>query len=231
MAIYEIKDGVGIMENPWTNISWDNLIADCDKAILKNLPEKRRSEIQTSTLPEPFIGNPNSNVILLNMNPGEEDKKFYRSETWLKKMQATLRHETETFMWLEEEITDNNGQVHGGCKWWQKKTRIMREMKLPANFFVLEFFPYHSKKGIIFPKLPSDKYRNLLLAEAIEKEKLIVIMRARSKWYGIKENGLGEKLKEYDKKIILSNPLNPALSPNTMRDAWSLFKKEIEKGC
>lgn len=217
------------MKNPWTTISWDNLIADCDKEALDNLKEKKRSKIQTSTLPEPFMGNVRSNVVLLIMNPGKEDDNFYRSVTLLNKIMDNLCHTARTFMWLDEEILDESGNVHGGCKWWHKRTKCLRKENLPANFFVLQFFPYHSTRGMNFPKLPSDEYRNQLLSDAMDNGKLIVIMRAKNRWFGIKENNLGERLRNYSKKIILASPQNVTLSPNNMKDNWHLFETELKK--
>lgn len=97
------------------------------------------------------------------------------------------------------------------------------------KLFVLEFFPYHSKNMFKFPALPSDAYRNFLLNKAIEDKKLIVIMRAGSRWYDIKEGGLGKKLKEYENKIVLQSPRNVSLSKKNLGEAnWNKFIEALQ---
>ena len=86
--------------NPWLNISWSNTIADCDRgcpvlrgkykfgsvdyvnyinrndAVKKQKGEKPVELTFKDCLPEPFYGDIDSNVYLLNMNPGEPDYAF-----------------------------------------------------------------------------------------------------------------------------------------------------------
>ena len=84
------------MNNPWLNISWNNTIADCDRNcpvlrgkfkfgsvdyvnyINRNDVVKKKSVglSFSDCLPEPFYGDIDSNVYLLNMNPGEPDYAF-----------------------------------------------------------------------------------------------------------------------------------------------------------
>lgn len=93
-------------QNPWTNISWSNTIADCDKGYrvkigkqelifgskeyvnFINRNDNKREKGKGSRpvvltfdncLPEPFYGDPGSQVYLLGMNPGGPDLDFNRS--------------------------------------------------------------------------------------------------------------------------------------------------------
>lgn len=96
------------MDNPWKNISWSNTIADCDKNhkvfigsgknkeevlfgsseyekfINRNDVDKNGKEAKNpvkltfDSLPEPFYGDPESEVYCLCMNPGEPDPDFNR---------------------------------------------------------------------------------------------------------------------------------------------------------
>lgn len=55
-------------------------------------------------------------------------------------------------------------------------------------------------------------------------------MRAQSKWEGIKENGLGEDLKNYANKIILHNPQRVYLTKNNMgEENWEKFLSALSK--
>ena len=57
-------------------------------------------------------------------------------------------------------------------------------------------------------------------------------MRGKSKWLGIKEFGIGEKLKELEDKnriIILSNPQNPSFSSkNIGEEAWNILIEKLK---
>lgn len=91
------------MCNPWVNISWKKTIADCDKnypvkigkqlfkfgsgsyvayinrhdAQIKQTGKGRPVELTfKDCLPEPYYGDINSDVYLLNMNPGKPDYAF-----------------------------------------------------------------------------------------------------------------------------------------------------------
>lgn len=90
--------------NPWSNISWNNTIANCDKGhsvVIGSGKNKRTVPFGSSAyvayinrnngksqhpvgltfdcLPDPFSGDINSNVYCLNMNPGKPDPDFCMS--------------------------------------------------------------------------------------------------------------------------------------------------------
>ena len=60
--------------NPWLNISWKKTVADIDRPYLEDLVYY--DKLQLDTLPEPFTGNPDSQVYCLNLNPGGKDELF-----------------------------------------------------------------------------------------------------------------------------------------------------------
>ena len=214
---------------------WDNTVADCDKHIISPA-YCAENGIDISNLPEPYTGNVASNVVCLNLNPGigKCDACFRFDDHYLRITQNTLCHRLDHHMWIDDEIKCKLGGLHEGCKWWRDKTKDIKVAidNKNINMFVLEFFPYHSQHSFPFPNLPSDNYRNQLLQDAINKEKLIVIMRGKSKWFGIKEFGIGEKLKELEDKnriIILSNPQNPSFSSkNIGEEAWNILIEKLK---
>ena len=220
--------------NPWLNISWENTVADCDKEIM-NPAYCAEKGVDISMLPEPYSGNLNSNVVCLNLNPGISkcDACFRFNKQLLDLTQKTLRHKIDHSMWFDEDIRCQLGGLHEGCKWWKDKTEKLKdEVGKRLNMFILEFFPYHTKHGFRFPDLPSNKYRNQLLSDAIDKKKLIVIMRGESKWLGIKELKLADRLNEMKKVkrlIVLSNPQNVSFSQTSLKgDMWSLLVNELK---
>lgn len=216
------------MENPWKEISKEQPYAKCDETIICAEKYKNKLQIDYGALPEPYVGNIRSNVLCLNGNPGENQYDFESIDILLKELRTTLNHNTLHFMWLSKELEATN---HWGVGWWKKMTKsLCDELGFSPQLFVLEYFPYHSKKMFNFPELPSDSYRNYLLKQAMDEKKLIVIMRAQSRWYQIKEDGIGKRLEEYKNKIILKNPRRVYLSRNNMgEDNWKIFLETLKQ--
>ena len=108
--------------NPWLNISWDNPFADGDRDypvlrdkfkfgsvdyvnhINRNDEKKKKEEkgrpvelTFKDCLPEPYYGDENSDVYLLNMNPGEPDYVFCQKNDkqgdYLRYCQAMMNHQ------------------------------------------------------------------------------------------------------------------------------------------
>lgn len=190
----------------WTSITDDN-VAACDSGFFNKFggvsayghkinDKYPDAELTFSCLPEPYSGNPNSNVYCLNMNPGAPDKCFSEDKEF---EQATLKNlalEQETCFWADG-IYNKCGKLHDGVKWLKQRTRKLEEMlnRQPQIFFI-EYFPYHSAKGFDFPAdLPSYDFSDMLIRQAIDKKKLIIIMREKAGWLRrIKELGKYENL-------------------------------------
>lgn len=212
--------------NPWQNISWEQTIAECDKEVVAtfNNNKRRKIKICDKLLPEPFSGNPESNVLCLNLNPGVSDGDFcfIGNQTLLDMTRRTLRGETEYSMWLDE------NSPYPGRKWWTDRTAQLKcAIGGQPKMFVLEYFPYHTKKSVNFPNLPSDFYRNILLDNAIDEGKLVIIMRGKKWWYDIdaivhdkdgREITLGEKLRNYDNILEFNSVQNVCFTKNNIKD-------------
>lgn len=212
-----IKNLATEISNPWVDIAWEQPYAKCDKDIILSPLYIDKLQID-GTLPEPFTGNIKSNVVFLNGNPGNMDTNCEDQEVFLNETKDTLCHSTDHFMWFSDKLRKTK---HSGCGWWKDMTKELRMAlgnEMP-QLFVLEFFPYHSAKMFNFPALPSDAYRNYLLRKAIDDKKLIVIMRAETRWYSIIEDDLGKRLKNYKNKIVLRNPQRVYLTKNNMGEA------------
>ena len=224
------------MKNPWTKITWNNTVADCDKIII-NPAFCEENGIDITNLPEPYTGNIDSNVVFLNLNPGigKCDPCFRFDKNFLDLTQKTLRHQIDHSFWIDDDLKCKHGGLHEGCDWWRKRTKILRDeiSNIPLNIFVLEYFPYHTKSTIKYPQLPSDEYRNQLLNDAMDANKLIVIMRGKSLWYNIKDKSLGDvgqRLnKKYTNKVLLSNPRNPCFTKISLGFNWNYLIQELTK--
>ena len=91
-----------IMKNPWLNISLSDTVADCDKSVINSLTTAVKSKIVLDTLPEPYHGDPEAKVYLLNGNPGhsEKDLTLWAAATRFRRRQCcqTVRMLSPTFM-------------------------------------------------------------------------------------------------------------------------------------
>lgn len=207
--------------NPWLGVNWKNTVAGCDAKVITPVYCAQHG-IDYKNLPEPFSGAIDSKVVCLNLNPGWGDCEscFYGDPTFLKLTQNTLKHSTKDYLW--DTPLGKSGKLHDGYTWRQDRTKVLRcaLCPKPLKLFYLEFFPYHTKKAFAFPKaLPSNDYRNYLLCKAMKENKLIVLLRGKSHWFGIMDKccdgqPLGEKLKQYGNLIIHKNPRNVYLTKN-----------------
>lgn len=220
-----------IANNPWLNISWKKTIADCDKnyfvnrycspigfvnQINKNDSKKdpqKRIEMTFDCLPEPFSGDINSPVYCLNMNPGKPDPDFRGDKYFEKITQLNLDPPKLRGTFWTRHLKNSKGKIHDGVIWLESKTAKLRKdigVEDALNLFFVDYFPYHSTHGFSFPKdLPSYKYTDFLVKNAMKENKIIIIMRQKKKWFDrIKE------LESYPRIITLKCPAGGWLSDN-----------------
>lgn len=206
------------MLNPWLNLSSEKpFILPSDRELVFSFNEiaSQNYRIHEELLPEPFLGNPKSNIFLLNLNPGysEEDPIFHRDLFFFENSRKNLAH----FIGPEYPFFLLNPLLSAcpGHRWWKNKLKILIEkfgLKKVANgICCVEYFPYHSKKFKPLKKiLDSQKYGFNLVKEAISRHALIVIMRKEKGWL----EAIPE-LKNYP-YFKLKNKLNPCISPNNL---------------
>lgn len=141
------------------------------------------------TLPEPYNGDINSPVYCLNMNPGEADPLFVNDPNFLLISLFNLNHLLKHSIWNNSyfknykkyDVSIADKRRHYGCGWYEKITNQLG--KSPKLFFI-EYFPYHSSRGFVFPSwLPSYEYSNALIEDAMDKGKFIVVMRQKNRWF------------------------------------------------
>jgi hypothetical protein len=188
----------------WTSITEEN-VAACDSdffdtfggvsAYAQMINDKYPdAELTFSCLPEPYSGNPNSNVYCLNKNPGAPDRCFSEDKGFEMATMKNLALKQETCFWADG-IYNKCGKLHDGIKWLKLRTRKLEEiLNRQPNIFFVEYFPYHSSKGFDFPAhLPSYQFTNILIEEAIRTEKMIIIMREKGNWIHRAKNLEGYK--------------------------------------
>lgn len=134
--------------NPWLAVPRQPpYLLPCDRAAIDEYNSKTReiSAIQLDVLPEPFVGVATAPVVLLNLNPGFDDRDpevHVRPE-----FQAILRNnyaQSSTpypFYFLDPAFESP------GRQWWERKLRWLLEefepKELARSIQCVEYFPYH----------------------------------------------------------------------------------------
>jgi hypothetical protein len=209
------------MENPWKNIKnmKSDYIAISDKDEIKNWKTNPRFDF--TFIPQPFLGDPvNAKVFLLNGNPNDvgEHKSFLNNNK--KIVLENLEHKI-----IDYPLFCLNKEFEGSSiyTWWYKRLRqlieeIGNQQQVSKNIFVAEYLPYFSenyRRGIT---LPSQEYTFDIVRNAIHKDKMIIIMRARKNW----EKSIDELIK-YPYKYVLHSPQNVYVTRNNLGD--EIFEK------
>lgn len=177
------------MQNPWIDLpSAAPFILHEDQEAVKafNLVAKPDKRIRDDILPEPFLGLPGADIILLNLNPGfSEGELTYHNDdaSFRRAALANLAHQDQRypFYFLDPAVTSP------GHLWWQQRLKtLIQDFSAPAvsrKVFCLEYFPYHSPSfARNFPGLPSQEYNFSLLRKGISRSALFIVMRARDLW-------------------------------------------------
>jgi hypothetical protein len=158
-------------------------------------------------LPEPFVGDPASPVLLLSNNPGFPTDPAYRKRLMPRMRDCiSLKLSDYPFFFLAPD-------VHS--PWWRQKLRCLLQKfgdaVVARSVCNVVFFPYVSKKFAHGRcELPSQEFSFRLVGEALERGAVIVLMRkGRLKQWKSKVSGLGD----YANLIVLRNPQMPAVSP------------------
>lgn len=217
------------LENPWLKLSQKGpeYLLEADKAVIDkiNTKRKKKNRIHLELLPEPFLGNPNANIVLLNLNPGfnKRDIKFHENKEFKKAALRNLWHKEEKYPFYPLNPKFRKSPV---AKWWTGRLKPLCNdfglEKIAKSVFCLEFFPYHSIKykhsKVI---LKSQEYNFHLVDKAIDRGAMIIIMRSEKNW-----TTHIKRLKNY---YVLSNPQGSNISLNNLlikADPVSI-KKEI----
>ena len=203
------------MHNPWAvNVgSWlkesERYMLEEDQKVLdfKNLTEK----FELKLLPEPYIGNRDAPIYLLNLNPSVEDLLCLPDPEEIKLLKARLKaHMICNYLFYENKNEwikcdeylkfkfyhlDPEYKYFQGFWWWYRKLKkllegLQKDNKLYDSFkiaadslFNVEYMPYHSKQYIdIGCRLPSQEFNFGLVETALKEDKIIIIMKGKKQW-------------------------------------------------
>ena len=249
------------MDNPWADRirSWqkesEKYILEEDEKVLdsKNLTEK----FELKLLPEPYIGNREAPIYLLNLNPSVEDLRGLPVPEGIKPLIERLKsHILCNYTFYENKNEgfhcdqyakfkfyhlDPAYEYFQGFWWWYKKLKklieglqkdnLLDSFKIAANsFFNIEYMPYHSKQFIDFTSiLPSQRFNFGLVETALKEGKIIIIMKGKEPW-----RKAIPKLHTYSKVYTLKSSQNSVISDKNLSHANGkktgneIFKRLIE---
>lgn len=232
------------MHNPWAvNVgSWlkesERYLLEEDQKVLdsKNLTEN----FELKLLPEPYIGNHDAPIYLLNLNPSVEDLMCLPDPEEIKPLQARLKsHMICNYLFYENKNEwikcdeylkfkfyhlDPEYKYFQGFWWWyrklkkllegmQKDNKLYDSFKIAANsLFNVEYMPYHSKKYInIWCRLPSQEFNFGLVETALKEDKIIIIMKGKEQWTQAIPG-----LEGHSKVYTLNSPQNSVISEKNL---------------
>lgn len=183
--------------NPWLElpVSGDCYVLNVDRSAINayNEYQSGATRIITESIPEPFIGNPNSaRILFLNLNPGhtEGDRTDHMNSEFRNAIFANIRHESQEFPFYP---LNPRFSLTGAGKWWRKHTRRLQEatglddFTLANRLIVIEWFPYHSV-GSALPTeqvCESQQYSFQLAKQILRKGLQVVLMRAKKQWAAV----------------------------------------------
>ncbi|QDU79146.1 hypothetical protein Pla110_08510 [Polystyrenella longa] len=228
-----------MLNNPWINLPvTPPHVLQIDQDIVEQFNSHRSTQekfkLQTHLYPEPFIGDPDSPVYFLSLNPGYSsgDDLWHRKPDFTKTLLLNLQHNLNDYPFY---FFDPRYSESPGAGWWRRKSRWLQEEigaeQLSNKVFWVELFPYHSNNYKPIPRsispdglVPSVAYNMKLVREAMLQQKLIVAMRSWSHW----KRQIPE-LETYPNLLRLRSPQNVALPPNNVIGYDKLVQKLKEE--
>jgi hypothetical protein len=178
------------IDNPWTYLpTAEPFVLESDRQAVSEFNTKARDEfkLRLELLPEPYWGNPNAKVVLLNLNPGfsDDDVRLHRTNAeFVECCRRSLLQEEQEYpaFYLNPAFSDTPGY-----RWCQRKlgalVNIVGRKKVANGIFCIEFFPYHSNRYKRMRSiLPSQHYSFHLVREAIRRGALMIMLRGKRGW-------------------------------------------------
>jgi len=211
------------MENPWLELELDRsgppYLLERDRGDVEQHNKSARPEhkIMLNSIPEPFIGNPDTaKLVLLNLNPGHEktDEEDHRRPEIKEAMLRNLHRESQEYPFYP---FSPEFEGTGVAKWWRKHARELREedglniQTIANRLFVIEWFPYHStRSGLRKERRCESQNYSFQLAKRMLKEQGAIMVGMRSKEFWVNFD------RTFEQVPFLNSPQNPCISRRNM---------------
>ena len=181
--------------------------------------------VHLEVVPEPYLGDPNAPVVLLNMNPGyvDDDRTVHLDRHFNNAARSNLLHGHASWplYLLDPSLPDSPGR-----EWWRRKLSAViaalgSAEAVAASIFVAEVHGYHSKRFHPSLRIPSQQYTFALVRAALKRRAHIVVMRGRRLWLHLLPELAEAPL------ITLRNPQNPTISPGNCPEQFDAIVRAI----
>ncbi len=179
--------------NPWLNFKIsESMIHELDRNSVeehnKLVEAKYRFLVQLA--PEPWIGNPSANILVLLANPGATTGdlagKTQKNAELINKLSiSNLKGELKEYphFFFDPQLAGTDGYI-----WYSKRFKHLIESTSQRNVaskvLSCELVPYHSfswKKPKIMPE--TQKYTFKLVKDAMDRDAVILIGRGKKDWF------------------------------------------------
>lgn len=181
------------------------------------------TQLNLTLRPEPYVGLPDSPLVLLTLNPGDRpgDKEGQSNSIFQRLNRENLHHQCN-YYYLDPHLPDCPGKAYNQRQLKAVLQRLPPEA-IMRNLFLVQFLPYHSAEykgtGVEFP---SQEYSRFLVRQAMRRNALIVVLRSRTLWFSVIPELAG-----YRHMLECSNPRSPTVSPRSLGDEG--FEKVLKQ--
>jgi hypothetical protein len=218
------------MKNPWLSIpEHDPFVLPEEAGLVRAHNEicryksKPTGLINTKLRPVPFIGNPNANVVLLTLNPGDKpgDLEGQSNDIYGKLSRRNLSHDGG-YYYLNPTLPDCPGKSYAHRQF--KELLADFPDRIYHGVFLAQYMPYHSNTFVNTRILfPSQKYTFGLVSQAVARGAVVVVLRARKLWLSAVP-----ELACYANLFQCSNPLSPTLSRRSLKHSYEIVANALQ---
>jgi hypothetical protein len=216
--------------NPWIDLlSRPPYLLEQDRSEVErfNQGAARSVRIETSLLPEPYVGRIDAPVVLLTLNPGvsTDDFALHRNPQFRERVLQCHRQEPMAYpnYYLDPDVSGP------GARWLHRIARplvsVFGARAVAHSLALVEFFPYHSERfahrGV---RVPSQAYTLSLVQAAIARGTAIFITRGRELWYGAVP-----ELRTCSRVFFTKSAQNIVISPNNCPDGYPVVAAAVSE--
>ena len=186
------------MKSPWLDFDFDaaekarRYVHNLDEPTITTYNQKVKNykyKIQTHMLPEPWVGNLDAPIVVLQANPGASESEvnpdWLPNNFQLEAARKTLHQEPMDYplYWLDPRLQETEGAKWslGNMKWLINDSTLEQ---VANRVLLIETHSYHSRN--FDPKLNSlqtQEYTKHILRESIRNEALIIALRQKNYWF------------------------------------------------
>lgn len=179
------------MKNPWVSLPHkEPFVLPEERPTISRFNEKCKradQQIHLEVPPNPYFGNPSSQIVLLSLNPGFDSRdyeSYVSNPDYLSSHRKMLLHEEQEypFVPLNPKFSHTpgfdyfEGRLRRLIEWYDRKT-------ISNKLFWIEYFPYPSRTyRQLGQLLPSQEYAFYLVSQAVERGATIIVMRNKCNW-------------------------------------------------